>query len=220
MQCSESGNQISSGDSFCRRCGTAVEGFRAKPAKQPGTGLSGLSGYKWGSASPPPAPPPAQPVTAVPARTPIVTNYAESKPTQWRSVGRWSSLAVMIAFFFPWFPVNMLGVHLLDLSGFQSAISPTINTGFGLTYLPASPILWVIVLGGLAGFGITFGSATGKTIARIMLSSGIASLLVLLLAWLSIDQGAFDMMLGFWVSLIGIGGMIYAGGTGVGQPED
>jgi hypothetical protein len=149
----------------------------------------------------------------------------------WRFLTRGAGGLMIVGFFLPWVSGSCdpqaarslgAGVNLpsITFSGFQLAVGPQVQTGFGTQQLPGSVGLWLILGMAIAAIVVTFVVAQSKLAAGGVLAAGLIALGPLLNAWQSFEAARNPFIKvtvepGLWLTLLGMVGLALGGVLGL-----
>jgi len=149
------------------------------------------------------------------AGTPPSNVPAKAKPALskgYRIAAPGASVAVL-CFFLPWILVSCGGQQVASFSGWQLAAGTTVGAGFGSQQVPGKPVLFLVLLTGLAILALAYFAWQRGRVTKVdggaLIGLGGIPLLVLLMEFAGTQNNAaqqgiqIEFQIGFWGVVLG-----------------
>jgi len=118
-----------------------------------------------------------------------------------------------LCLFLPWILVSCSGQKVASLSGWQLAAGTTVGAGFGAQQVPGTPVLFLVLLAGLAILALAYFARQRGRVAKVdgsaLIGLGGIPLLVLLMQFGGTQSDAarqgidVEFQIGFWGVVLG-----------------
>jgi hypothetical protein len=214
MYCHQCGGLIDGRPRFCHLCGVSLQDSSVSTTHRSGE-VSPLPRPREVS----PLPRPREVNVRVP-RLAVDTGQLKGRGG-WRSISGSGGLLMLVAFFLSWVSASCdpraLGLSgasaqnlpTLHFSGFDLAIGPRIDMGFGVQQASGSVGLWLVPAAALTILACALFMTRHRLAAGTMLAAALISLLPLLSTWQSFEnqRNTFTKItpeIGLWLTLLGV----------------